>query len=247
MKPFYSFIFACLLVSCNTSPKALTAQAIIDKAIENHCSGSCEKSTITFNFRNTNYKSIKNGGAFQYERIIEDSLGIIRDVLSNSDFKRYLNGKLLQIPDAIKLKFSNSVNSVHYFAQLPYGLNAAAVKKEFLGEDTIHGKTYYQIGVTFNEEGGGTDHDDTFVYWINKTDFTLDYLAYRYAVNGGGIRFREAYNKRVIEGITFADYNNYKPETLDVALVELDGLFEKGKLQLLSKVETEAVKVTLNE
>lgn len=246
MKFFYIFLSLGLLFGCNSCNKTLTAEDIINKAITKHCRNNCEKSTITFSFRNKTYKAIKKGGAFQYERIFSDSLRSVRDVLTNNGFERYINDTVLEMPEPLKLKYANALNSVHYFAQLPYGLNAPAVKKELLGEATIKGKQYYEIGVTFKEKGGGTDFEDKFVYWINKTDFSLDYLAYSYAVNGGGIRFREAYNKRVINGITFLDYNNYKPETLDVNLTDLDELFLEGKLELLSKIETEDVEVVLN-
>ncbi|SEQ88141.1 hypothetical protein SAMN05421824_2595 [Hyunsoonleella jejuensis] len=246
MMRFFLVIAFGLLISCNAFNKALTAQDIIDKAIAAHCSGNCEKSTITFTFRGKTYKSIKNGGTYEYERIITKGDKTIRDVLSNTGFERYVNDSLQNIKKNIAVKISNSVNSVHYFAQLPYGLNSPAVKKELLGEANINGKPYYEIGVTFKKDGGGTDFEDKFVYWINKNDFSLGYLAYSYAVNGGGIRFREAYNKRIINGITFLDYNNYKPEMLDLDLKDLDKLFQEGKLELLSKIETENVEVILN-
>lgn len=92
---------------------------------------------------------------------------------------------------------------------------------------------------------GGKDFDDVFMYWIHKQNFTVDYFAYKYSVEGGGIRFREAYNARIIEGIRFVDYNNYKPESKDVSLEKLDSLFEKGALKLLSTIETEDITVTL--
>ena len=128
---------------------------------------------------------------------------------------------------------------------MPFGLNNQAVQKKLIGEDSVNNKHYYEIKITFKEEGGGTDFDDVFVYWINKEDFTVDYLAYSYAVNGGGVRFREAYNPRVIKGMRFADYNNYKSDNEDVKLSELNNLFTNGDLKLLSKIETENVQVTL--
>ena len=117
--------------------------------------------------------------------------------------------------------------------------------KKLIGEDEIKGKNYYEIEVTFSEEGGGTDFDDSFVYWINKETFTVDYLAYKYATNGGGVRFREAYNPRVVEGIRFVDYYNFKPDNKEVSLPELDQLFTDEKLVLLSKIETKNVKVII--
>ena len=246
---YHKFLVLCVVLlgfSCNSFDKALTAEDIINNAIIKHCGAACDNSTIIFSFRDKTYKSIKKEGAYQYERSFSDSLHHIKDVLTNTGFERYVNDTILELPEPLKLKYANAVNSVHYFAQLPYGLNAQAVNKHLLGEAIIKGKHYYEIGVTFNEAGGGTDFEDKFVYWINKADFSLDYLAYSYAVNGGGIRFREAYNKRTVNNITFLDYNNYKPETLDVALTDLDELFKAGKLKLMSKIETENIDVILN-
>lgn len=243
------FCSILLFLSCvenkevKTHNQKLTAQTIIDKAINLSCQGNCDQATIEFKFRDRIYKSKRNNGDYLLERFKTDSLDVVHDMLSNSDLKRFINDSLVTVPDSLIVNISDGVNSVHYFAQLPYGLNSTAVHKKLLGEDNINGKNYYEIEVTFSEKGGGTDFDDRFVYWIHKENFTVDFLAYRYATNGGGMRFREAYNERTIEGIRFVDYNNYKPESLEHKLEDLDNLFENGKLKLLSKIETEDVKV----
>jgi hypothetical protein len=155
-----------------------------------------------------------------------------------------MGGTAVAIKDTVMIaKLADAVNSVHYFAQLPYGLNEPAVVKELLGEAVIKNEPYFEIGVTFNQEGGGTDFEDEFVYWIHKENYTVDYLAYSYATNGGGIRFREAINPRTVGGIRFVDYNNFKPATLETPLTDLDTAFEAGKLKLLSKIELENVSV----
>ncbi|MEL6142290.1 MAG: DUF6503 family protein, partial [Bacteroidota bacterium] len=191
------------------------------------------------------YRSKRKEGIYQLERITTDSKDIVRDVLSNTGFQRYKNGQLVSVPDSMALRYSNSVNSVHYFAQLPYGLNAPAAQKEFLGVDTIRGELYFEIGISFLETGGGTDFQDEFVYWIHQDNYTIDYLAYNYETDGGGIRFREAYNSRMVNGIRFVDYNNFKPdpENLSIDLTTLSDKFHRGELKLLSKIETESVTV----
>lgn len=246
MKIGFLLICFILVFSC-AERQELTAQQIVDKAIETACSGNCEQASMDFTFRDRCYVSERSGGDYTFKRITSDSTGVTEDVLTNSGFTRHKNNIKIVVADTMKTKYSNSINSVLYFAQLPFGLNAPAVKKELLGEASIKGKTYYEIGVSFTEEGGGTDFDDTFVYWIHKENYIVDYLAYQYAVDGGGIRFREAYNPRIVNGIRFVDYNNYKPETLDIPLTELDAQFEKGVLKLLSKIETESVGVQLTE
>lgn len=236
---------AILLAGCAQKQESLTAQGIVDKAIAASCNDNCEHATIDFTFRDRCYVSMRKGGKFRLERITADSTGVTQDILSNEGFTRYVNDTLVNLPDTTATKFANSVNSVHYFAQLPFGLNDAAVKKELLGEAVIKGEPYYELGVHFAEEGGGTDFQDEFVYWIHKSRYTVDYLAYSYETDGGGIRFREAYNERYVNGIRFVDYNNFKPQSLEVDLKNLDELFEKNELKLLSKIETESVGVLL--
>ncbi len=99
------------------------------------------------------------------------------------------------------VKYTGSVNSVHYCSVLPYGLNDAAVQKKLLEETSINQKPYYKVQISFAEDGGGEDFDDVFIYWIDKKTFKVDYLAYSFHENDGGMRFREATNERFVNGI----------------------------------------------
>ena len=247
MKLLSILLLTVVIVSCKQRETPLTAQAIVDEAIANSCNGNCDHAIIDFTFRDRCYVSKRDGGNYQYERITTDSTGITHDILTNNGFQRYKNDTLVKVPDSMVTRYSNSINSVHYFAQLPYGLNAPAARKEIVGEVIIRGEPYFEIAVNFVKESGGKDFEDKFVFWIHKENYTVDYFAYSYATDGGGIRFREAYNSRIIKGIRFVDYNNFKPKSLEVALTDLDDLFEKGELNLLSKIETESVGVEIGE
>jgi len=240
----YSLILMFVVTSCKQE-KTLTAQDIVDKAIEVSGGEKFKTSTISFDFRDKHYKAIRNSGVYQYERVFNDSLGKIRDVISNDGFKRFINEKEVKVVDSMAAKYTRSVNSVHYFVVLPFGLNDAAVNKEYLGEVTIKDKAYYKIKVHFNQEGGGDDYEDVFMYWINKENFNVDYLAYSYMDSPTelGVRFREAYNESYVNGLRFVDYNNYKPEADILDLFALDSLFESGKLKLLSKIENVNIEV----
>jgi len=238
----FSLIF---IVSCQDKKEEITAQEIINKTIENAGGAKYKKATIQFKFRDHTYKSIRNGGEFHLERFTTDSTGNYLDVLSNTGFERFKNDSLIKIADSTALKLSGSVNSVHYFAHLPYGLNDPAVNKELVGEAKIKGEPYYQLRITFQQDGGGEDHHDEFMYWIHKNNFTVDYLAYKFHETERGIRFRAAYNPRVIEGIRFVDYENYSVEDFNTDLKDLDEMYEKGELNLLSKIENEDIQVQL--
>lgn len=245
---FLLFITSLLLfLNCGQKEKKLNAQQIVDQSIENAGGTIYDNATVNFDFRNTAYESYKNGGDYKLSRSFIDSLGEIKDVLTNAGFQRSINGEQINIPDSTASKYANSVNSVHYFVQLPYGLNAAAVKKELIGETEIGTKKYFEIKVTFKQDGGGLDHEDEYLYWIEMSDFTVDYFAYKYYTGEGGIRFRKAYNPRIVNGIRFVDYANYKVEPWEsVELKTIPALFENNKLELLSQIKTENVKVEVN-
>ncbi len=244
-KSFFAITIITLLQGGCKQPKALDAQTIVDRAIAVSGGETIEKASIAFDFRNWHYKAIRNHGVFQLERQFKDSLDIIRDVLSNDGFQRYKNDSPIKVSDTMAPKYARSVNSVHYFSVLPYGLNDAAVNKTYLNEVSINAQPYHKIKVTFNQNGGGDDFEDVFTYWINANTFKTDYLAYSYLEDDGefGLRFREAFNERFINGIRFVDYNNFKPKDLSAALENLDVLFENDGLQLLSKIELENISV----
>jgi hypothetical protein len=244
MKYFPLLIFILLFSSCAEEQKKLTAAEIVDKAIKNAGGERYKNAEIDFVFRNRKYKSKRDGGKFSYERITTDSTGNkIHDILDNKGHERLINDSLVKVEDSLSALIGNSINSVHYFVQLPFGLDADAANKELMGKDTIAGREYYEIMVTFNENGGGTDHEDEYMYWIDTQNFEVDYLAYNFVVNDGGIRFRKAFNHRTIEGIRFVDYENYKYEELSTPLHKLDSLYENRELELLSIIETKNIKV----
>ncbi len=225
----------------------MSAEDIIKKSIEVAGGSNFERSDINFDFREIHYRALRNRGIFQLERHFKDSISDIKDVLSNSGFERFSDAQKIQVSDSLAALYSASVNSVHYFSVLPYGLDGKAVHQTYLGSKEIKGKDYHKIKITFSEEGGGEDFDDEFIYWIDKEKFVINYLAYSYKELDGslGLRFREAYNSRRIAGLHFVDYNNFKTTTSDVDLEDLDDLFITEKLQLLSKIELKNIEVKL--
>jgi hypothetical protein len=132
---------------------------------------------------------------------------------------------------------------VAYFAFLPYGLNDAAVFKTYLGDTEIDGKNYHKVKVTFSEDGGGEDFDDIFIYWFNQETNLIDFLAYSYHTDGGGVRFRKVIRKHEIAGLILQDYENYKPEDKNTPVEEMEDLYKSGELELLSEINLENVMV----
>jgi len=219
----------------------LTAQQIVDKSILASGTDKVSNSEIKFEFRDKQYSAIRNNGKFKLIR----SFDSIKDVLSNSGFERFINEKSIIVVDSMALKYSNSVNSVHYFSVLPYGLNDKAVRKKRLPSSTINGKEYYKIEITFSENGGGEDFEDVFIYWIGKEDYLIDYLAYSYHTNGGGKRFRVLKEQCFKNGIRFVDYQNYKPNAENIKLIDIDKAYEKNNLKLVSEIILRNIEVSI--
>ncbi|MDD7887332.1 DUF6503 family protein [Flavivirga sp. 57AJ16] len=220
------------------------AQRIIDKAIEVSGGVLLDSSSIRFNFRNKHYLAKRNKGDFLYGRLSTDTTDSILDILTNTGFERFVNDDFVYTPDSMAVKYSSSINSVHYFSVLPYGLNSPAVNKKYLGKVAIKNKYYHKIKITFDKEGGGEDYEDEFIYWIDIKTFKVDYLAYSYAEDDGvGLRFREAYNERYVKGIRFVDYINFKPINKNINLLSLDSLYVNNGLKELSRIDLEQVKV----
>lgn len=234
----FSFV---LVQACDQRSEA---QKIVDLAIEAHGGKAYAESEIEFDFRDIHYQIFKTNEAFEYSRVIRDSTGLIRDVLNNSGFTRTIDGNTIDTLTTERIgAFSRSVNSVAYFAFLPYGLNDPATIKSYLGETTLNGETYHLIKVTFEQEGGGEDFDDIFLYWIGVEDYFVDFMAYSYHTDGGGVRMRQVSDIQEIGGIRFQNYLNFKPENKDTPVDQMQALYESGELELLSEINLENIEV----
>ncbi len=236
----FFLLFSLLNFSCNPTDKA---QEVVDNAITYHGGKKFEQVTIDFDFRDRHYQIHKSSTSFKYVREFQDSTGLVKDILDNGGFQRSVNGNLVDLDPEKARAYSNSVNSVAYFAFLPYGLNDPAVYKEYLGISELDGKRYHRIKVTFSENGGGEDFEDEFLYWFGEEDYALGFLAYSYHTEGGGVRFRKVIDVHEIDGLRLLDYENYKPKVKETPLENLEELYLQGQLDLLSEILLERITV----
>jgi len=224
-----------------TTPKRLTeAEALLKQTLVAHGGERYDHAHYQFTFRKKQYTFKNSDTGYTYSSESKKDGQLIVDRLDNGSITRKVDGLEIQLTSKEEGQYSESLNSVIYFATLPHKLQDPAVNIEIVGETIIQSKKYDILQVTFDEKGGGKDHDDQFHYWINKADHTIDYLAYNYKTNKGGVRFRSAYNRRVVDGIIFQDYINYKAE-IGTPLRDLPTLFENNELKELSRIETEDV------
>lgn len=221
------------------------ADRIISKMIATHGGSLYDNAYYSFTFRDKKYTFKNNYGDIEYTRAFLKNNHQIFDAVTHNSVVRLIDGDTAELTEKQIKGISSSIGSVVYFATLPHKLNDKAVNKIDRGTTIIKESQYYVIEVNFNEEGGGEDHQDIYHYWINQETNEVDFLAYNYQVNKGGVRFRTAFNKRKIEGVIFQDYKNYKAP-VGTPLADLPALWEKGELELLSVISTENV-VSLNK
>jgi hypothetical protein len=251
MRYLFTILVAVTLYSCKEQRKEQIMQSpspqdIVDRSIAVSGGEKFNQSRIAFQFRDYFYTAIRRKGDFTLSRIKEINGDSVIDILSNEGFSSFVNNEFQKLPDSVGRLYAASVNSVHYFSILPYGLNDPAVRKELLGKEQIKTGTYYKIKVTFNEEGGGEDYEDEFIYWIDNQNYKVAYLAYSYEEEDGrGLRFREAFNERFVNGLRFVDYRNFKPKSNDISLESLGQLYLSEQLELVSTIELEDVSVKL--
>lgn len=220
------------------------AERIINEAISAHGGDLYNTADYSFVFRNREYRFTNDNDTYTY--FVQDkSNKNSSDFIVDGKFDRYINEQSVELSKKDIDIYAGALNSVIYFATLPHKLNDKAVHKKYIEETTIKGEQYHVVEVNFGEKGGGKDHDDEYHYWINKSTKKMDYLAYNYNVNRGGVRFRSSYNRRVVDGITFQDYINWEA-TVGTLLNELPTLYEQGKLTELSRIKIENV-INLNK
>lgn len=231
-------LLIAVLSACSGKPDP---QKIIDESIAYYKMDRLLNSTLEFRFRTADFKVSQKDGHFKYERTFSDSTGNIHDVLDNSGFKRILNGTELKLDKKDYDKYSESLNAVIYFIQLPLKLNDPAVLKKYIGESNIKGKAYHKLEISFDQAKGGADHNDVYYYWFDKEDYSMDHFAY----SAGGNRFREVLRTQEAGGVIFQDYINYQMPLDDsvTTVLKYDSLFEAGKLRELSRIELKNIVV----
>ena len=231
---FFLIFFLPLIVSAQDE-----AQKILEKSIKAHGGKKYESLNVALDFRQFHLTLKHEKGTFFYERTMTDSQKIVwRDVLDNSGFHREKDGVKAELSEKDHARYLEGINSQVYFLLLPYKLQDKAVILTYLGESEVEGKKQFKLKVTFKKEGGGTDFEDEFCYWINQKTYLIDYLAY----TNGGPRFRKATVRHNVGGVIFQDYENYEIKDKTIPSNEYDRVFMSGGFKLLSKIEHKNVK-----
>lgn len=234
---FGALVFTLFSAGCFTHPGV---NKIINKSIAFYGMDKLDGKTIDFDFREKHFTVKLNKGNYVYESVFKDSLGSVKDRLTNDGFTRERDGVAVKLSTKDSIKFSESLNSVVYFAFLPLKLKDKAVNAKFLRTVPIKGKDYNQIEVTFGKQGGGSHFDDVFYYWFDAKDHSMDYFAY----SKGGNRFRAANGLIKSGDLYLQNYINLEAAANEKRdLKDYHISFEQDKLKKLSEITLENLEV----
>ena len=127
-----------------------------------------------------------------------------------------------------------------YFCFLPYRLNDPGVHKKDLGLVDWDGRRLHRVKVTFEPESS-TDATDQYIYWFDPESARLEYFAYSYDDNGGGLRFRRTVNHRRVGGVLFFDQENFGVEGPGLSVDAIDPAYVREKMRHISTVRLKEI------
>ena len=244
------------LAACTPTPSGPQgdpdALELVDRVRDRHGVDALDHAEVTFSFRGTPFTVRRDGSRFRYARTLTDDAGRqLEEVVDNDGVHRFADGVEVELDEAEAGRVMTAVNSVAYFALLPYFLTDPAVRVRALGPDSVRGQAYDRLEATFAQEGGGADWDDRYVYWLRQPDATMDYLAYSYAPTPGdtsrnetGTRFREVLGVEEVAGVRFQNYRNLTADSIGPRDLErYSDLYEAGRTWTVSDILLDSIRV----
>ncbi len=241
MRSFITVFSVLFFWNCNP-PKPFTAQEIVNKSYSFYGGSLWDNIHLQFQFRKHRYTLFRKANQTVYTRSTIATPTVVDSLFGSGSFRRSEGDQAVALSDSLQSVYSESVNSVLYFFQIPRVLNDAAVVKQRLADIELKGKKYHTLKITFRQQAGGTDFEDEFRYWIDAESFAVDYLAYNYITDGGGIRFRSVSERFEKFGMRFQNYTNYKPLLKDTPLDSLPRLFTRKQLIAVSQINNLQIK-----
>lgn len=213
---------------------------IVDRAIEFHGGPVYEssESSLTISSRSGSFglRVRMDGGRYEYTVSGETRDGQARIVeVTNDSVAVTIDGEPQNVPAEDEQRWRDFASARVYFAFLPYRLNDDSVFKEDLGLERWDGRDLHKVKVTF-AAGSSTDADDEYLYWFDPESGRVEQLAYSFAGNPGGLRFRRGLNYRRVGGILFFDQQNLGVEGEGLRVDRIDPAFVADTMREVSIV-----------
>lgn len=219
--------------------------AIVDRAIDFQGREALEASTVSLRIgsKSGSFRiDAQVGDLFDYWVYTEedgDDVVYHHTNTTGEVIEKLVNGKPVTLENEREAQRARDfVSQRVYFPFLPYRLRDPSVYLEDLGMETWDGAELHKVRVSF-QPGTSSGADDQYLYWFDPDTAEMKQFAYSFS---GGLRLRKMKNARRIDGIWFADADNYAKAGRDLSVNEITPQSVSG-WELLSTIVVDEISV----
>lgn len=230
----------------NPEPPKVERLPIVDRAIEHHGGEIYRASETELDICSLSgcfHLVVRmDGGLYDYD-VRGEVRGVERRVRATNDtVERWDGGEPVALDAEQGRRERNFADARVYFPFLPYRLNDPGVYKQDLGLERWGDRELHKVKVTF-EPGSSNAAEDEYLYWFDPETARLEQLAYSFAGNPGGLRFRRGDDYRRVGGILFFDQENLGIDESGLTVDQVTPAFVAERMKPISKVVLRNVEV----
>ena len=242
--------FGWTLAACGLVVATASAQQgleIVRRSIELHGGETYERSSVDLDLCSGSgcYElSVSNRDGVYRQRVAGPiSTGRREVVATNDTVRHWHDGVEMEVASGEETqRLRDWATARIYFAFLPYKLNDPSAQQRDLGLERWGDRELHKVKITFRA-GTSSDDQDQFLYWFDPQTARLEQFAYSYEGSPGGLRFRRLDNYRRVGGILFFDQENLGVEGDRLSVDLIDPEFVERRMQLVSRVRLEEIRV----
>ncbi len=244
---FSPWVLALLpFAALGEQPAETSRPAIVDRAIEHHGGELYRHSETGVDLCSKSgcfhVVALLDGDRFVYT-VAGTSGGARLEVRSSNDaLEVRRDGEPLAVEPGGEQKYRDWAMARVYFCFLPFRLGDPSVRHQDLGLVDWDGRRLHKVKVTF-EAGTSTGAGDEYVYWFDPESARLEYFAYSYDDNGGGLRFRRTVRHRRAGGLLFSDQENFGADGPGLSVDAIDAAYVRDAMRHVSTVRLEGIEV----
>lgn len=221
---------------------------VVTKAIEHHGGDLYESSETSFEIVSASgafrVEVRRDGGLYRHVVESETPDGLRRVTATNDAVEVTVDGEPVRLRRRQERRWRSHVDARVWFPFLPYGLAGDGVFLHDRGlvEWPVEGggtRELREVKVTF-QPGSSSGADDEYLFWFDPESGRLEQLAYSFA---GGVRFRRAFDFRRVDGLLFADHENFGVDGEGYRVDQVTPEFVAGEMEHVSTIRLRDVEV----
>ncbi len=236
-------LYPAALLGDETTPHRL---AIVEKAIEHHGGDLYRHSETELDVCSKSgcfhLTARVDGDRWAYTVAGKSGDSRRRVISAHDGLQVWKNGEIEAVEAGEEQRYRDWAMARVYFCFLPFRLGDESVYQRDLGLVDWDGRRLHKVKVTF-EPGTSSAAGDEYLYWFDPESARLEYFAYSYDDNGGGLRFRRAVRHRRIGGLLFFDQENHGADGLGLSVDEIDADYVRDSMRHVSTVRLDPIRV----